>query len=353
MKGFGCLALVCGGLILAACGGAPVTPDRTSTPDALITTVAALQTQNAQLATQVAGLSVTLVKSPTATPLPTQSPSPTPTETLAPTLTSIPTRVATQRPQPTAASPGPQILSFTVEPGEAKPAETVTLRWTAINTAQVVIQERGLPGLYGPMTYYEMHVAPGGYWAPSIIDRGWSQSVFRLEVSDLAGRSVWQEVTVNVQCLESFFFSQQRRADCPSGPATQSAAADEVFEAGRLIWLATSRLIYELRDGGGLTVYQDTWTDDQPAGDPAIVPPDGRYQPLRGFGKVWRTAPNIRNVLGWALAPERGYQTQLQNSKVGCRTIPESGFYLQTSDGRVLHICEGYKLPGYWEDVTP
>ena len=353
MKGFGCFALMCGGLILAACGSTPVTPDRTSTPDALVTTVAALQTQNAHLATQVAGLSATLAKSPTATPLPSPTPSTPPTETLAPTPTPIPTHIATQRPVPTATSPGPQILSFTVEPAEAKPAETVTLRWTAINTAQVVIQERGLPGLYGPVTYYELHVAPGGYWVPSISDPGWSQSVFRLEMSDLAGSSVWQEVTVNVQCLDSFVFSQQRRADCPSGPAIPSAAAEEIFETGRMIWLATSRMIYELRDGGGLTIYQDTWTDDQPAIDPSIVPPDGRYQPLRGFGKVWRTVPDSRNMLGWALAPERGYQTQLQNSKVGCRTIPESGFYLQTSDGRVLHICDGDNLPGYWEDVTP
>jgi hypothetical protein len=120
-----------------------------------------------------------------------------------------------------------------------------------------------------------------------------------------------------------------------------------------MIWLETSRLIYELRSDGQLVVYRDTWTDDHPASDPAITPPAGRYQPVRGFGKIWRTEPYLQNRLGWALSPEYGYQTQLQASKVGCRTNSEGGFYLRTSDGRILHLCQGDKLPGYWEDVTP
>jgi hypothetical protein len=44
---------------LDACSSTPVTVDRTSTPDALIVTVATLQTQNAPLATQVAELPAT------------------------------------------------------------------------------------------------------------------------------------------------------------------------------------------------------------------------------------------------------------------------------------------------------
>jgi hypothetical protein len=117
-----------------------------------------------------------------------------------------------------------------------------------------------------------------------------------------------------------------------------------------MIWTADGQTIYQLVDGGGLWIYQDTWTEDQPTNDPTIVPPDGRYQPVRGFGKVWRAT---HQSLGWALASEQGYQTQIQRSLVGCRTIFEAGFYIQLSDGRIVHICDGWKLPGYWEYITP
>ena len=33
-------------------------------------------------------------------------------------------------------------------------------------------------------------------------------------------------------------------------------------------------------------------------------PPDGRYVPARGFGKVWAAQPELREQLGWAIDPE-------------------------------------------------
>ncbi len=341
--------LVCVSLMFVGCSSAPVSPEQsTATPDALLVTVAALQTQNAQLSTQVAGLPATLESLPTATTLPTQTPMPsaTPAESIAPTATPVPTRAATP--------PAPQILSFTVDPGEVNPGEEVTLRWNAINTVRVVIGEWGQAGLDGPPTYGNTEVAPSGYWVRPIADRGLTHSTFRLEVFDLAGTSIWQDVVVNIRCTYSFFFGQPWRADCPSGLPSTSAAAEQSFEGGRMIWTAAGSKIMMLLNSGELVTYDDTWTDNQPANDPSIVPPAGRYQPVRGFGKIWRTAPtDIRDALGWALAPEQGYQTQLQSSAAGCRPISENGFYVSTINGRVIHVCPGDKGSGYWEDVTP
>ena len=75
--------LLCVSLMFAGCSSVPVSPEHsTPTPDMMLATVAALQTQNAQLSTQVAGLPATLESLPTATTLPTQTPAPsaTPTE---------------------------------------------------------------------------------------------------------------------------------------------------------------------------------------------------------------------------------------------------------------------------------
>src|SRR5262245_60288081 len=34
-------------------------------------------------------------------------------------------------------------------------------------------------------------------------------------------------------------------------------------------------------------------------------PPAGLYEPIRGFGKLWRSNPQVRNTLGWAAGPEQ------------------------------------------------
>ena len=51
----------------------------------------------------------------------------------------------------------------------------------------------------------------------------------------------------------------------------------------------------------------------QAESDPSIVPPWGYYQPLRGFGKVWRENPSVRGSLSWATEQERGLTLSWQN----------------------------------------
>lgn len=48
----------------------------------------------------------------------------------------------------------------------------------------------------------------------------------------------------------------------------------------------------------------DQWQEGQPVDDPSLQPPDGLLQPVRGFGKMWRDIPSLREQLGWATAPE-------------------------------------------------
>jgi len=44
-----------------------------------------------------------------------------------------------------------------------------------------------------------------------------------------------------------------------------------------------------------------------------VIPPAGLYAPVSGFGLIWRgdvsQSPGYREVLGWALGPEFGYDT--------------------------------------------
>lgn len=92
----------------------------------------------------------------------------------------------------------------------------------------------------------------------------------------------------------------------------QIQVAEQVFENGRMFWLQPYSQIWVLvlsGEGGGEWLrYTDTFDEavDIEASD-EIEPPEGFYQPRRGFGKLWRQNPDVRDALGWGITPEFGY----------------------------------------------
>lgn len=88
--------------------------------------------------------------------------------------------------------------------------------------------------------------------------------------------------------------------------------AEQVFEGGRMFWVEPVNQIWVMvvtREGRGTwLIYEDNYdetTDIET--DPSIIAPEGKIQPERGFGKLWRENPELRDTLGWALTPEFGY----------------------------------------------
>jgi hypothetical protein len=197
-----------------------------------------------------------------------------------------------------------------------------------------------------------LSVAPNGSITLSIADRERLYHTFALIAYNAAGDSAYDSVSVNLRCPYTYFFSQSAddyHWNCPEGSAVTSNAAEQYFESGRMIWLENEKRIYVLLNDGGLYTYADTWTADQPDGDPGIKPPAGRYQPVRGFGKVWNADPYIRSRLGWAMAPEQGYQAQRQRVWSCCTS---SELYLREFDNRMVHLSPGKTPPGYWSFVV-
>ncbi|MCB9160184.1 MAG: hypothetical protein H6644_10050 [Caldilineaceae bacterium] len=84
------------------------------------------------------------------------------------------------------------------------------------------------------------------------------------------------------------------------------------FERGEMLWRADTGQIYARFDAMGWQLFPDTFVDGDPADDPALTPPPGLQQPVRGFGKVWREQPGVRDLLGWATAPEESRDARLQ-----------------------------------------
>lgn len=78
----------------------------------------------------------------------------------------------------------------------------------------------------------------------------------------------------------------------PTPFVAQVQVAEQLFEHGRMFWVERIQQLWVLKitaEGRGTwSIYEDTFVDGEPETDPSLVPPDGRYQPERGFGKLWR-----------------------------------------------------------------
>ena len=124
------------------------------------------------------------------------------------------------------------------------------------------------------------------------------------------------------------------RLVCPVAEATATDAATQPFERGWMFWRANLRTIDVLHTGGGWVRYDDTWDDSQPAEDPSLAP-DGLWQPVRGFGKVWREQLGGDEAgIGWALEPERGYKMLMQPFGGGEMFLgPEGAIFVLYTDG--------------------
>ncbi|MDI3339927.1 MAG: hypothetical protein QJR03_05275 [Sphaerobacter sp.] len=112
---------------------------------------------------------------------------------------------------------------------------------------------------------------------------------------------------------------------CPEGVTGEQGilTAYQRFERGTMIWVDVAdvynpaRSVLVLYDDGTFARYQDTWDEGQAVDDPTHTPPAGRYQPVRGFGKVWRDVPGVRERLGWAVAPEHSSPGAYQRFNYG------------------------------------
>ncbi len=146
-------------------------------------------------------------------------------------------------------------------------------------------------------------------------------------------------------CDLSWFFAPAPEA-CPAGQPTVSAAAEQPFENGVMIWLEASDSILVLHQDGRWQRFEDTWSEGEPESDPDISPPDGRFQPIRGFGKLWRQQPGVRDALGWALGVELGFESTFQGQAPG----PDRPMvtYVRTYNGQIFALVGRAPDQGDW-----
>jgi hypothetical protein len=94
-------------------------------------------------------------------------------------------------------------------------------------------------------------------------------------------------------------------------PYGDGRLAAQPFERGTMIWTGRADgspgQIFVLTTVPSVdltwTMYIDTYVEGEPIGIDELPPP-GKFAPVRGFRKLWRTVPEVRNALGWAISPE-------------------------------------------------
>jgi len=125
---------------------------------------------------------------------------------------------------------------------------------------------------------------------------------------------------------------------CPLADEFSTTAAEEIFIGGYMFWTSVGPRVYVLYNNGTWQSFADTWAPPQPESDPSIVPPWGYYQPVRGFGKVWRENPGVRSGLSWATEPERGLTLSWQNFERGAMLWSNRlGIFVLYSNGTWRH----------------
>jgi len=301
---------------------------------------------------------------PTATPLPTFTPTVTATP-LPPTITLVPSprplisatpvfvanTLSPLTPSPTQLLPGSvRIAYFISDLKQVDPGQSLRLFWSVEGIDSAIIYRLTATG----EREQQWRVGRNGSLQVStrIDDQGPAQ--FKIVAGD-AVTFVEQTISITLTCLGSIA-PDPTTGGCPQGSiegaaglAISSPAAQQNFERGTLIWVGIESRIYILYNDGKTPAwnsYPDEFRDGLPDSDPALVPPSGLFQPVRGFGLVWRTNQTVRDRLGWAVSSELGFTAQVQ----GDATAQGGTAYITTPDNDVIKL---ENLGARWTRFTP
>lgn len=229
--------------------------------------------------------------------------------------------------------PLPAILYFRTDVTIADPGDTIQLEWSTSDSVTTTLYHLLPTGQFGEF----WNVAATGTMTYTISETSRNHTDFMLFASNAVGQWVGASLNIPLTCPDVWFFSPAPDI-CPAAPALYSIGVEQHFEHGTMIWVQEQDMIYVLYEDDQYTtkweVYVDEWDEGDPIDDPNIVPPPGYYQPLRGFGLVWREQPFVRERLGWAVDLEGGYDTAVQRTSYA----KYNDTYIRAQDGNVWEL---------------
>jgi hypothetical protein len=161
------------------------------------------------------------------------------------------------------------------------------------------------------------------------------------------------------------FGPTQTLSPFPTETRAQLYIAQEDFQNGYMFWISSQKVIWVLYKSadnptkGTWQSFQDTFVDGEPEIDPSLTPPPGLFQPKRGFGKLWRNVPGLKDKMGWATTPEFDLKTRYVYQPGGYldsnnKYVPRPGKHFIESLSRQTFALSETDVPGAlgtWEQV--
>jgi LysM repeat protein len=164
-------------------------------------------------------------------------------------------------------------------------------------------------------------------------------------------------------CTRSWFFEGGPASQCPASAPIVTNAAVEQFEYGLAFWLEYSDTFYFLLGPtnptganqmfvvpGPLRLLPGGSLDHRVGGAPPL-----RYEPVSGFGVLWRgEADNmlaLRRHLGWAMGPEYAHQVTIQCAAYPGTSTASPDCYLQGPNSRLYHFYFLSRVGYFWTPI--
>ncbi len=147
-------------------------------------------------------------------------------------------------------------------------------------------------------------------------------------------------------CDSTWFFLQPRPQSCPRNPALADQGVYQQFENGYMIWVRRTDAIYVMYNDSALPrwgIFRDFFNEGMPH-DSNIQAPANRWEPVRGFGLLWRNNESVRTRIGWATQQyETPYSVRLQIGTDGATFIndPSNNVFGLISDRNSWALYSG------------
>jgi hypothetical protein len=257
------------------------------------------------------------------------------------------------------------VITFAAERVETGEGEGVSLAWEAVGEQVTICPQIGETSVSCRCLF---DVPPAGSRVIEPLDIVGAYTSFELAVEANGVRTV-EYAPFQVQCPDRFpdWYFDDPPGICPEDAPLSSYAAAQSFEHGRMIWVEASDTYYVfLNHDENVSDREQGWSiltslriiegplALKPGASPdnrvAETPPDGLFEPVSGFGLIWRGEvvgmEDLRRLLGWAVEPEYGFDT-IRQCETSCDTSWDC--YLQGPEGEILHLYWLLHFGHYWE----
>ncbi len=229
-----------------------------------------------------------------------------------------------------------KITSLTASAEQIQNLASVTFSWKASGTAAYFYACDPDPSTDCQRPVNAQPV-PLNYTTPAISGFRYAGTMrYRLEVVDGAAQTT-ADIRIEITCSQEMLGQYTGLQVCPDEPLHRVTAAWQPFEHGLMFWFSDTYKIWVMTEGDHrVQILNDTYQEGQ--AEPTATPPDGLFQPMRGFGLVWNTMGGADSPLGWATDRESGVDVARQSAgRVSYTT------YIQPQGGAIYAITV---LPG-------